>query len=380
MSRLSMLRVATALSLLATPAVFSADPVTSEKASFQVETIVEGLDHPWSVVKLDADRYLVTERKGTLRLVDKGVLHPDPIQGVPAVYAKGQGGLLDIQLHPEFATNGWIYLAFSKPIGNGGLTSIIRGKLKDHALVNQETLFDPPADEASGAGVHFGCRITFDGKGHFFFSIGDRGGPTNPTNPAQRTDNVKGKVHRLNDDGSIPADNPFAKTEGAKPSIWSYGNRNPQGLVFDPATGRLWETEHGPRGGDELNLIKKGLNYGWPVVTYGINYSGTKITESADHTGFEPPVIHWTPSIAASGLAIYDGNAFPQWKGNLFSGALAHQKIVRIELDAAGKVTHQEILLEKKGRIRDVRTFSDGFIYVVFDEPGRLVRLVPSKP
>jgi glucose/arabinose dehydrogenase len=181
MLRLSMLRVAAVFSLLATPAVFSAAPVTSEKATFQIETIVEGLDHPWSVVKLDADRFLITERKGTLRLVEKGVLHPDPIAGVPAVYAKGQGGLLDIQLHPDYASNGWIYIAFSKPFGDKALTSIIRAKLKEHALVEQETLFDPPAEEASGAGVHFGCRITFDGKGHFFFSIGDRGGPTNPT-------------------------------------------------------------------------------------------------------------------------------------------------------------------------------------------------------
>jgi glucose/arabinose dehydrogenase len=357
--------------------VAAGDIVTSEKQTFRVETIVEGLDHPWGVVNIDTDRFLITERKGSLRLLEKGTLHAEPIRGVPSVFAKGQGGLLDIQLHPDFATNGWIYLAFSKPIGDGALTSIVRARLKDHALVDLQTVFDPPAEEASGAGVHFGCRITFDGKGHFFFSIGDRGGPTNPTNSAQRTDTVRGKIHRLNDDGSVPPDNPFANTPGAKPSIWCFGNRNPQGLAFDAATDRLWETEHGPRGGDELNLIKKGLNYGWPLVTFGINYSGKPITNDTALPGFESPVVNWTPSIAASGLAVYHGDAFPQWKNNLFSGALIHRKLVRIELDAAGAATYQELLLERTGRIRDVRVFVDGYLYVLYDEPGKLIRLIP---
>lgn len=354
------------------------ETVKSEKHTFRTETVAKGLANPWGVVKLPDGRFLVTERRGTLRVIENGTLLPDNVAGVPPVYAKGQGGLLDIQLHPDYEKNGWIYLAFSKPFGKDGLTSIIRARLKDNTLVDQETIFDPPAGEATGGGVHFGCRITFDGKGHFFFSIGDRGGPTNPTNYAQRTDNVKGKTHRLKDDGSIPEDNPFANKSGARGSIWSYGNRNAQGLVYDLKTGRLWETEHGPRGGDELNLIKKGLNYGWPVVTYGINYGGTTITDETTRAGIEPPVIQWTPSIAASGLDIYHGEQFPKWKGNLFAGALAHQKIIRIELDSAGKVAHQEILLERTGRIRDVRVFADGYVYALYDEPGKLVRLVPA--
>ena len=190
-------------------------------------------------------------------------------------------------------------------------------------------------------------------------------------------DNVKGKTLRLNEDGSVPADNPFVGRPGARPEIWTYGNRNSQGLVWDSATGNLWETEHGPRGGDELNLIRKGLNYGWPVVTYGINYNGSPITEKTEAQGMESPVLQWTPSIAASGLAVYRGEAFPNWRGNLFSGALAHQKIVRIVLDGT-KVVDQEILLERQGRIRDVRCFEDGALTVVFDQPGRVVRLVPE--
>lgn len=377
-SRTALFLVAVLLLAPAAPTL-AEQVVKSEKHSFRVETITDGLKNPWGVVKLPDGRFLVTEKRGTLRVIQDGKLLPDNVAGVPEVWARGQGGLLDIQLHPDYEKNGWIYIAFSKPIGDGALTSIIRARLKDNALVDQQTIFDPPASEATSRGVHFGCRITFDGKGNFFFSIGDRGGPTKPENPAQFTDNVKGKIHRLKDDGSIPEDNPFAKKSGASPTIWSYGNRNAQGLVYDLKTDRLWETEHGPRGGDELNLIKKGLNYGWPIVSYGKNYSGTTITDKTTAPGIEPPVIQWTPSIAASGLDIYHGDAFPGWKGNLFAGALAHQKIVRIELDAAGKATHQEILLERTGRIRDVRVFADGYVYALYDEPGKLVRLIPEK-
>lgn len=345
--------------------------------SYRVETIAEGLERPWAIAKLPDGRFLVTERGGQLRIIENGRLLPEPVAGVPEVWARGQGGLLDVALHPDYEKNGWIYLAFSKPIGEGGLTAVVRAKLKDNRLVDSQTIFDPPADEASKKGAHFGCRLVFDGEGHLFFTIGDRGDVTTPENQAQRLDNVKGKTLRIKDDGSIPEDNPFVGKPNARPEIWSYGNRNAQGLVRDPKTGHLWETEHGPRGGDELNLIRKGLNYGWPVVTYGINYRGTPISDQTEAPGMEPPVLQWTPSIAASGLAIYDGDAFPNWRGNLFAGALAHQKIVRIVLDGT-KVTDQEILLEGQGRIRDVRCFDDGFITVVFDQPGKIVRLVPE--
>lgn len=347
----------------------------SEK--FRTEVIAEGLKNPWSIAKLPDGRYLVTERGGALRVVEDGKLLPTPVKGVPAVWAKGQGGLLDVVLHPDYANNGWIYLSFSKPIGDGALTSIIRGRLKGNELVDQQVIFDPPAEEATDRAVHFGCKLVFDGEGHLFFSLGDRGDVTNPTNNAQRVDNVKGKIHRIMDDGSIPKDNPFVGQDKARASIWSYGNRNPQGLALDSKTGLLWETEHGPRGGDELNIIRKGLNYGWPTVTFGINYSGTPISDRTEQEGMEPPVIHWTPSIAASGLAVYHGDKFPAWKGNLFAGALAHQKIVRITLDGE-KVKDQEILLEGQGRIRDVRCFDDGYITVVYDQPGKVIRLVPN--
>lgn len=352
-------------------------PAASPTHAFRVETLAEGLKNPWGVAKLPDGRYLVTERGGRLRIIENDRLLPEPIAGIPEVWARGQGGLLDVALHPDYAKNGWIYLAYSKPLPQGALTAIVRGRLKDNRWVDQETIFDPPPEEASSGGNHFGCRLVFDQAGHLYFTIGDRGDVTNPTNQAQRLDNVKGKTLRINDDGSIPSDNPFVNTPGARPEIWSYGNRNAQGLVMDPATGNLWETEHGPRGGDELNLIRKGLNYGWPVVTFGINYSGTPISDRTEAPGMESPALQWTPSIAASGLAFYDATAFPNWRGNLFAGALAHQKIVRVVLDGT-RVIDQEILLQGKGRIRDVKCFEDGAITVVFDQPGRVVRLVPE--
>jgi len=354
-----------------------AETVRSQVEDFKVEVLTEDLDHPWGVTKLPDGRFLITERRGTLRILENARLLPDPVRGVPEVRAKGQGGLLDVALHPDYAQNGWIYLAYSKPFEKGALTAIVRGRLKGNDFVDVETIFDPPADEATEGGNHFGCRMQFDGKGYLFFTIGDRGDVTTPENNAQKLTNVKGKIHRIHDDGRIPEDNPFVNQAGARPTIWAYGIRNAQGLAFDKNTGHLWETEHGPRGGDELNLIKKGLNYGWPIVTYGINYSGTTIAEHTEQEGMEPPVIQWTPSIAASGLAIYNGDAFPKWKGNLFAGGLAHQKIIRLALEG-DKVTSQEILLEKTGRVRDVRAFDDGYLYVLYDQPGKLVRLVPT--
>lgn len=356
-----------------------AQTVSSEKESFRVETVAEGLQNPWSITDLGDGRFLVTERPGTLRVIANGKLLPQPVSGIPPVYAKGQGGLLEVAAHPDYAKNGWIYLAFSHERDGKGLTKIIRGKLRGMDFVEQEVIFEAPADEYTDAGVHFGCRIVFDGEGHVFFSLGDRGDKTTPENNAQKLTNVKGKIHRLNDDGTVPKDNPFVATPGAAPSIWCHGNRNPQGLALDKPRGILWETEHGPRGGDELNIIERGKNYGWPVITYGINYNGTPITDHTAQEGMEQPVVQWTPSIAASGLDVYYGDLFPSWKGNLFAGALAHQKLVRLEVDADRKVTHQEILLEKSGRIRDVRCMSDGAIYLVYDVPGKVVRLVPVK-
>ncbi len=350
--------------------------VRSEEANFRVETVVEGLDVPWGMVKLPDGRFLITERRGRVRILENGKLLGDPVEGIPAVQAGGQGGLLDIRLHPGYAKNGWIYLAFSKPLPKGPLTSVVRGRLKGNRFEDVETIFEPPVEEGSGGGVHFGCRIVFDGKGHVFFSIGDRGDVTTPANQAQRLDNVKGKVHRLNDDGSVPADNPFVNKAGARASIWSYGSRNPQGLAIQPGSGLLWETEHGPRGGDELNIIRKGENYGWPVVTFGINYSGKPISARTSAPGMRDPVLQWTPSPAVCGMEFYTGKGFPKWEGNLFVAALAHAKVFRLRLDGE-KVAHQEELLGGSGRVRDVRCFDDGFLYVIYDQ-GKIVRLVPA--
>lgn len=353
------------------------EAVNSSVHRFRVEPVAEGLDHPWAVEQLPDGRFLVTERRGTLLLIDKPGAAPRTIEGVPPVFARGQGGLMDVKLHPDYAKNGWIYLTFSKPVGEGALTSVIRAKLDGDKLADTETVFDPPADQATNTEIHFGSRIAFDGRGNIFFSIGDRGGPTTPQNLAQSLGSVTGKIHRLRDDGSVPQDNPFVSRAGAEPSIWAYGVRNPQGLVYDAATGRLWETEHGPRGGDELNIIRKGANYGWPLATYGINYSGTTITDKTSIPGMEDPVVQWTPVIAASGLALYRGEKFPRWQGNLFAGGLAGRRLVRIELDGTA-VRNQEVLLKDTGRIRDVRVFSDGNLYVVYDDPGKVVRLVPA--
>lgn len=360
-------------------AITHAQDVDSSAHRFRVETVAEGLNHPWAIAKLPDGRFLVTERPGNLVILPSPGAKPEPVSGVPPVFAKGQGGLLDVVLHPQYEQNGWIYLSFSKPLPNGALTSVVRAKLDGHALKDMQTIFEPPADQAVKTEVHFGSRIAFDGRGHLFFSHGDRGGPTTPANLAQSLASVTGKIHRLEEDGKIPADNPYAATPGAIPSIWAYGVRNPQGLLYDSVSGRLWETEHGPKGGDELNIIRKGANYGWPLATYGINYNGTPITDKRSLPGMENPIVQWTPVIAASGLALYRGDKFPRWKGNLFAGGLASQQLVRMQLaDTGDSVTAQESLLKGTGRIRDVRSFDDGYLYVVYDDPGKIVRLVPA--
>lgn len=354
-------------------------PVRSQAATFRVETLAEGLQNPWGLVKLPDGRFLVTERPGRLRVIEDGRLVAEPVVGTPQVWAHGQGGLLDIQLHPDYARTGWIYLAFSDPDARSrAMTKIVRGRLRGEAWADEETVFQADPAEYTESHVHFGCRMVFDGQGYLFFSIGDRGERPDPQNASQRLDNPKGKVLRIFEDGRIPPDNPFIQTPGAHPAIWTLGNRNIQGMILDGPRGILWAVEHGPRGGDELNIIRRGANYGWPIVTRGINYSGTPITDKTEAPGIEPPVIDWTPSIAVGGLAVYYGDAFPGWKGNLFATALAGQKLVRIELGDGGSRPRQENLLERTGRIRDVRVVDDGFLYVVYDEPGRIVRLVPA--
>jgi glucose/arabinose dehydrogenase len=369
-------RTAIAIFLL-TATVAPAGVIDSSAHRFRVETVADGLENPWAVARLPDGRFLVTERGGRLLLIDSPGATPREVAGVPPVFARGQGGLLDVVLHPDYEKNGWIYLAFSKPFGRGAHTSIVRGRLEGNRLTGLETVYDPPADQAGDGAIHFGCRLAFDGRGHLFFSIGDRGGPTTPENPAQDLGKAAGKIHRIHDDGRVPADNPFVDRPGALPTIWAYGSRNAQGLAYDSSAGRLWETEHGPRGGDELNIIRKGANYGWPLAGHGINYSGTTITENKSLPGMEDPVVQWTPVIAASGLAVYRGDQFPRWRGNLFAGGLAGQRVVRLEMNGPA-VAAQEVLLKDTGRIRDVRSFDDGFLYIVYDNPGKVVRLVPA--
>lgn len=341
--------------------------------AYRVVTVAEGLEHPWGMAFLPDGGILVTERPGRLRLIRDGQLQPEPIAGVPAVHARGQGGLLDVALHPDFEQNRLVYLSFSKPGEGGATTAVVRGRLEGGRLADVEEILD--ADAWSGAGVHFGSRMVFDRDGYLFVSIGDRGTMQN----AQDLSNHAGTILRLHDDGSVPEDNPFVGREGARPEIWAYGIRSPQGLAIHPETGELWETEHGPRGGDEINLIERGANYGWPEITYGINYSGEPITDETAREGMEQPLHYWVPSIATSGLAIYTGDRFPGWRGSLFVGGLAGTHLARVAFDGTTPAGEDRLLEDRGERIRDVRVGPDGYIYVLVDaDDAPLLRIEPE--
>ena len=361
-----------ALAALALPA--QAQTQSSQHHEFRVATVVSGLEHPWSIAFLPDGGMLVTERPGRLRVVRDGAVEPTPVAGVPEVHARGQGGLLDVVLHPQFAENRLVYLTYSKPGARGATTAVIRGRLDGNRLADVEEVIEA---QAWGNGrVHFGSRMVFDREGYLFVSIGERG----EKDKAQDLGSHNGTILRLHDDGRVPADNPFVGRDGALPEIYAWGIRSPQGVALHPTTGALWEAEHGPRGGDELNLIRPGANYGWPVITYGINYDGTPITDITAKAGMEQPVHYWVPSIATSGLTIYDGDRFPQWRGDFFIGGLAGQHLARVRVDANGKVVETEKLLEGVGRVRDVRTGPDGLLYVVIDAPDApILRLEPAQ-
>ena len=345
--------------------------IHSEKQDFLIDTITAELKNPWGIAFLPDGRTLVTERGGEIRIVKDGKLLEEKIQGLPSpIYVKGQSGLLDIVLHPDYANNGWIYLSYSKQLADSGGTVIARAKIEGNNLTNLEELFS--AQPLTSSEVHFGSRIVFDGNGYMYFTSGERGKKEN----AQDLGNHLGKVLRLHDDGKVPTDNPFVNTPGAKPEIWSYGHRNLQGLYYDKTTGILWEHEHGPRGGDELNIVEKGKNYGWPVITYGINYDSTIITDLKEKEGMEQPIRYWVPSIAPCGLTMVTSDKYPNWKGNLLVGALSHQLVARVEI-ADKKFVTEERLIEKIGRVRAVVESPDGYIYVATENPGKLLRLVP---
>lgn len=355
----------------------AADTVTTVRYEVASETFAEGFEIPWALEFLPDGRLLVTERQGTIRLVETDGSVSAPIAGVPAVRARGQGGLMDIALHPQFADNGYVYLSYSDPRQDAdgesvGYTVIDRARFENDALVDVERIYEVDASFYSGRGHHFGSRILFDAEGFLYFTIGDRG--QRPL--AQSVETPNGKVHRLHDDGRIPIDNPFVDQPGAIASIWSFGHRNPQGMARHPVTGDIYTTEHGPRGGDELNRILPGRNYGWPAITYGINYNGTPITDLMASDGMEQPILFWNPSIAPCGIDFYTGDRFPLWKNHLLVTALAFQQLRRVHIEE-GRVIHQEIIFEPGSRFRDVETGPDGLIYVALEEPGRIVRLSP---
>lgn len=347
--------------------------VTTQKQKFILETITSDLKSPWGIAFLPDGRILVNEKEGEIRIIKDGKLLDEKIKEVPKVFTNGQGGLLDIQLHPDYSKNGWIYLTYAKPDGNnGGGTVVARAKLQGNELTNFEELFR--AIPTSNSGAHFGSRIVFDGRGYIFFSSGERGKKEN----SQDLSNHLGKILRLHEDGRVPRDNPFVNQQGAKPEIWSYGHRNPQGLYYDRHTNTLWNHEHGPKGGDELNKVEKGKNYGWPVITWGINYDDKPISDISEKEGMEQPVRYWVPSIAPCGMTMVTSDKYPNWKGNLLIGALAFQLVARIELNN-GKFVAEERMLEKIGRVRAVAQSPDGFIYVTTENPGTVSRLVPVK-
>ena len=349
--------------------------VAQSSQSLRAATVTEGLEYPWGLAFLPDGRMLVTERPGRLRLVDAdGRLHPQPVSGVPAVAAVGQGGLLDVALHPDFARNRWIYLSYAAQ-GEGGYgTEVVRARLEGQSLRDLKVVFS--MRPKTTAGHHFGSRLVFDRQGYLYITLGDRG----DMGRAQRLDDHAGSVIRLHDDGRVPADNPFVALPNALPEKFTLGNRNIQGAALHPATGALWAHEHGPQGGDEINVIRAGVNYGWPVATYGRNYgSGTPIGEGTHIAGTAQPLLQWTPSIAPSGMAFYRGDKFPAWRGNLFVGALRGQMLVRLELDGERIVREERLLENKVGRIRDVRNGPDGYLYLLIDDArGRIVRLEPA--
>ena len=367
--------------LISTLLLLSSKKITKEhnsKIDFNVETVVTGLTMPWATAFLPNGDMLVTERAGKLRLVKDGKLDPVEITGLPKVFYRGQGGLLDVVLHPDYAKNGWIYLSYSSPKAEGeegedagANTALMRAKLKDHTLTDVQVIFKALPNVKSTP--HFGGRIVFDKKGYVFLSLGERGKQA----ASQELSKDQGKVVRLHEDGKIPTDNPFVNTPGAKPEIWSYGHRNPQGMVMNYSTGVLWEHEHGPQGGDELNIVEKGKNYGWPLITYGIGYDNSIISKDTAMVGLEQPVIYWKPSIAPCGMDFITSNKYKGWKGDLLVGSLKFNYLQHLVMQG-NKVLRREIILEKIGRVRDIRQGPDGYIYVVLENSGSIVRILPK--
>ena len=357
------------------------DVYKSANHDYRVVTVVDALVQPWSIAFLPNGDWLITERPGRLRVVRDGKLLPQAVEGTPKVFTSTQAGLLEVALHPDFATNRFLYLTYSKPgVGDESTTALVRGRFENDRLTDVKELF---ASVSSGLN-HYGGKIAFDRNGYLWLTLGDRQVPPQgnlETHPAQDLSNHHGKLIRLHDDGRVPADNPFVGRAGAKPEIWSYGHRNMQGIAIHPVTGDVWTNEHGPQGGDELNLELPGRNYGWPVIGFGVNYTtGAAIHSGTMREGMEQPRQVWVPSIGISGAMFYTGDRFPEWRGNLFVGGMAGQQLVRLTLNGQ-RVTGREDLVPQRGRIRDVRQGPDGLIYLVTDnregQPTPIYRLEP---
>jgi glucose/arabinose dehydrogenase len=348
---------------------------TTQDHRIRVSTLTAGLSHPWSLAFLPDGRMLVTERAGRLRIIGKDFkLEPQSVGGVPTVAAVGQGGLLDVALHPKFADNHLVFLSYSAGDRNGIGTEVARGVLKGTQLENVQVIFRMQPKLRTG--YHFGSRLVFDREGYLYITLGDRGEMERAQNPGDHN----GSVIRLHDDGRVPKDNPFVGKAGWLPEKFTLGNRNMQGAALHPQSGLLWTHEHGPQGGDEVNVIRAGVNYGWPVITYGVNYGiGTKIGEGTAKDGMAQPIHRWVPSIAPSGMAFYGGDKFPKWRGDLLVGALKDQMLVRLKLSGEKIVSEERLIKNAIGRIRDVRVGPDGLIYMLTDEPnGVLARIEPA--
>jgi aldose sugar dehydrogenase len=353
------------------PSIFQA-----EKFQYRLDTVFSGLDVPWGMAFLPDGQMLITERSGVIYLLDKNK-KATKVKNVPEVLAEGQGGLMDVVLHPDFKKNQWIYLSYSAFKKDGAkklsTTVVERARLNGAALEDRKLIFE--ALPYSTTRHHYGSRMAFDGDGYLYITVGDRG--NHDENP-QSLDNNCGKVNRLNDDGSIPKDNPFVNVANALPAIYSYGHRNPQGLAIHPSSGKLWSHEHGPRGGDEINIVEPGVNYGWPVISYGLNYNGTVLTNLQEKEGMEQPLHYWVPSIAPCGMAFVTSDKYPGWENQLLVGSLRFEYLNLCFLEGE-KVTREEMLLENIGRVRNVAVSPDGYIYVAVERPGFVFRLVPIK-
>ncbi len=342
---------------------------------FHLETVAEGLEHPWALVFLENDRILISERAGRLRLIEHGELIEAEVADAPASFVRAQGGLQDLVLHPRHADNGWIYLSLAHGDARANTTRVVRGRIRDRRWVDEEVIFT--ATPTRNTAVHYGARMAFLPDETLLISVGDG---FNFREQAQQLDSHLGSIVRVTDQGQVPADNPFLANPDALAEIFSYGHRNVQGIVVDAANGRIWSHEHGPRGGDELNLIRAGANYGWPVVTHGVDYSGARITPYTSQPGMVDPLIDWTPSIAPAGLAQYQGELFPEWSGDLLVASLAERTLRRIQLDGERIIEDQIVPLELDRRLRDVRIGPDGAIYLLTDEPqGQLIRMTPAE-